>query len=173
MHSQGYFNAEELLLYLGEEIPFETKNIPQHGYHLLRYLTGRYPDQYIFRTTLNSEIQLKSFELLSRETEFLKLDDIKNIAVTIIDIRNNKLLAYHGNGPSQSGNFSYVDVAQAPRSYGSLLKPLLYAHALETSTFLPNEMIADIPTAIGDFQPENFDKNTEGSTTGRNDHTIT
>ncbi len=50
MHSQGYFNAEELLLYLGEEIPFETKNIPQHGYHLLRYLTGRYPDQYIFRT---------------------------------------------------------------------------------------------------------------------------
>ncbi|MBK9564277.1 MAG: hypothetical protein IPO37_03515 [Saprospiraceae bacterium] len=52
--------------------------------------------------------------MLSRETEFLKLDDIKNIAVTIIDIRNNKLLAYHGNGPSQSGNFSYVDVAQAP-----------------------------------------------------------
>lgn len=163
MHSQGYFNAEELLLYLGEEIPFETKNIPQHGYHLLRYLTGRYPDQYIFRTTLNSEIQLKSFELLSRETEFLKLDDIKNIAVTIIDIRNNKLLAYHGNGPSQSGNFSYVDVAQAPRSYGSLLKPLLYAHALETSTFLPNEMIADIPTAIGDFQPENFDKKYRGA----------
>ncbi len=106
---------------------------------------------------------IKKFWIAISWNRIFKLDDIKNIVVTIIDIRNNKLLAYHGNGPSQSGNFSYVDVAQAPRSYGSLLKPLLYAHALETSTFLPNEMIADIPTAIGDFQPENFDKKYRGA----------
>lgn len=163
LHKNGYFNEEELLLYLGEEIPHETKTIPQYGYHLLRYLSNKYPDKYIFHSTILSDIQLKTYEILSREAEFLKIDDIKNMAVTIIDVSTNKLIAYHGNSPAETGKFSYVDIIQSPRSYGSLLKPLLYAHALETSYFLPNEMIADIPTSIGEFQPENFDKKYRGA----------
>jgi penicillin-binding protein 1C len=163
LQKKGFFSGEELVLYLGEEIPIETKTIPQFGYHLLSYLKERYPHHYIFRTTMDTDLQFKTYELLSRESEFLRIDDIKNMAITIIDVRTNTLLAYHGNSPSQNNKFSYVDIIQAPRSYGSLLKPILYAHALETSQFLPNEMIADIPTAIGDFQPENFDKKYRGA----------
>jgi penicillin-binding protein 1C len=163
LNRKGYFDHSELELYLGEDLPGETKTLPQYAYHLLSYLKSKYPDKYIFRTTLPSGMQLRTYELLERESAFLRPDDIRNMAVVVIDIQKNKVLAYHGNAPDLSSSFSYVDVAQSPRSYGSLLKPLLYAYALEMAQFLPNEMIADIPTSIGDFQPENFDKKYRGA----------
>src|SRR5690606_1286470 len=58
---------------------------------------------------------------------------------------------------------NFVDVAQAPRSYGSLLKPFLYAYALEEGFILPGELVYDIPTVIGDFQPKNFDETFRGA----------
>ncbi len=162
LHSQGYFDASELELYLGEELPTETKAIPQIAYHSLLFMVKKYPNKNIFRSTIPYELQLRTQDLIERESSFLKMDDIRNLAAVVVDIQSNELLAYHGNVKNSEGGFSYVDIAQAPRSYGSLLKPLLYAHALETAQFLPNEMIPDIPTSIGDFQPENFDKKYRG-----------
>ena len=54
------------------------------------------------RQTMDTDLQFKTYELLSRESEFLRIDDIKNMAITIIDVRTNTLLAYHGNSPSQN-----------------------------------------------------------------------
>ncbi|MCB0660204.1 MAG: hypothetical protein KDC04_04670, partial [Saprospiraceae bacterium] len=88
---------------------------------------------------------------------------INNTSAIVIDVENNTLLSYIGNIPNQNGKFSYVDINQSPRSYGSLLKPLLYAYALEKGYFLSEELVADIPTNIGDFQPMNFDKKFRGA----------
>lgn len=163
LHGKGHFDASELELYLGEELPIETKAIPQNAYHALLFLAKKHPHQSVFRSTIPHDIQIRLEELLERESSFLKLDDIRNIAAVVIDVKTNQLIAYQGNVLASNGKFSYVDVAQAPRSYGSLLKPLLYAHTLETAQLLPNEFVADIPTSIGDFQPENFDKKYRGA----------
>ncbi|MCZ2337991.1 MAG: penicillin-binding protein 1C [Chitinophagales bacterium] len=163
LHDKGYFDASELGLYLGEELPTFTGEIPQYGYHLLKYLSKEYSDQSVYYTTVDYDIQLRTQELLERESSFLQADDINNLAAVILDVESNQLIAYHGNVRSKSGKFSYVDVAQAPRSYGSLLKPILFAHVLDIGELLPQEMIADIPTVIGDFQPENFDKKFRGA----------
>ena len=163
LHRKGYFDKSALDLYLGEDLPAETKEIPQLAYHALQYLTKRYPAQNVLYSTIPYEIQSRIVELTEREAAFLKTDDIRNLAAIVIDVKSNQLLAYQGNVKSLKDQFSYVDVAQAPRSFGSLLKPLLYAHALETNQLLPHEMIADIPTSIGDFQPENFDKKYRGA----------
>jgi len=163
LHHKGYFDKSELELYLDEELPVETKAIPQYAYHALLFLSKQFPDKNIFRSTIPYDIQIRIQELLDRESTFLKMDDIRNIAAVVLDITTNQLVAYQGNVKSGDGKFSYVDVAQSPRSYGSLLKPLLYAHTLETAQLLPNEMVADIPTSIGDFQPENFDKKYRGA----------
>lgn len=163
LQRKGYFDKSELELYLDEELPVETKAIPQYAYHTLLFLSKQFPDKNIFRSTIPYDIQIRIQELLDRESSFLKMDDIRNIAAVVVDITTNQLVAYQGNVKSEDGKFSYVDVAQSPRSYGSLLKPLLYAHALETAQLLPNEMVADIPTSIGDFQPENFDKKYRGA----------
>ncbi len=163
LNKKGYINDTDLELYLGEDIPTHTAEIPQNAYHLLLYLSKKYPDQKVFKSTVSQNIQQKTAELLQTEATFLQMDDINNMAAVIIDISNNNLVAYHGNIKNKNGKFSYVDIAQAPRSYGSLLKPLLYAHVLESGLLLPQELVADIPTSIGDFQPENFDKKYRGA----------
>jgi penicillin-binding protein 1C len=49
-----------------------------------------------------------------------------------------------------------VDVIKAPRSSGSILKPLLYASMLQEGQILPDALIPDIPTQLNGFRPENF-----------------
>ncbi len=51
-----------------------------------------------------------------------------------------------------------MDVVPAPRSTGSILKPLLYASMLEAGEVLPAQLVPDVPTHIGSFHPENFDR---------------
>ncbi|MBK9734774.1 MAG: penicillin-binding protein 1C [Saprospiraceae bacterium] len=163
LHKLRYFDLSELQLYLGEDIPTETKAIPQFAYHALMYLANTHPDTYIFRSTMPYDIQIRINELLIKESSFLKMDDIRNISAVIIDVKTNKLVSYIGNVSAEKNQFSYVDIAQSARSYGSLLKPLLYAYTIENTYLLPNEMVADIPTSIGDFQPMNFDKKFRGA----------
>lgn len=163
LNKKGYFDASDLQLYMDEDLPEVLQEIPQNAYHLLLFLAKSNPDKTIFHTTVNKEIQDNTLELIQREGNFLQSDDINNIATVVLDVQNNTLLAYHGNIRNKQNKFSYVDVAQAPRSYGSLLKPVLYAFALDQGAFLPHEFVADIPTAIGDFQPRNFDKKYRGA----------
>ncbi len=163
LQRKGYFDKQELSLYLEEDIPTTTYEIPQQAYHLLKFISNKHPEQFIFRSTIPYESQIKINDWLAQESSFLKMDDIRNISAIVIDIELNELVSYVGNVADPKGRFSYVDIAQAPRSYGSLLKPLLYAHAVDNGHLLPNEMVGDIPTYIGDFQPENFDKKYRGA----------
>ena len=163
LHDKGHFDAIDLALYIDEDLPVLLQEVPQSAYHLLLYLSKKYPGKNIFHTTLDKSIQESTLELISREGSFLQIDDINNLAVVVLDVQANQLVAYHGNIRNRQNQFSYVDIVQSPRSYGSLLKPLLYAYALDKGEFLPEELIADIPTAIGDFQPKNFDRKYRGA----------
>jgi penicillin-binding protein 1C len=60
-----------------------------------------------------------------------------------------------------------VDVITAPRSTGSILKPYLYAMALESGDLLPNALLRDVPTQIGKYRPENFYHNYDGVVVAR------
>lgn len=162
LYKKGLFDHSELAIYQDEDIPMETKSLPQNAYHALIFLSQQYPKQYIYKSTISTNLQLKVQDILETESAFLKMDDIRNLSAIIIDVSTNQLLSYIGNVKNENGKFSYVDIVQAPRSYGSLLKPLLYAYTLESAYLLPHEMVADIPTAIGEFQPENFDKKYRG-----------
>jgi penicillin-binding protein 1C len=51
-----------------------------------------------------------------------------------------------------------VDIVQRPRSTGSILKPFLHAAALDASLLLPQMLVADVPTQLRGFRPENFDR---------------
>lgn len=163
LHKKGFFDQSELHLYEEEDLPTTTKSIPQQAYHLLQLMSKKHPEVYVFHSTVPEVMQSKIYDLLEREASFLIQEDIRNHACVVIDVQNNELMSYHGNISGNNQSFSYVDIVQSPRSYGSLLKPILYAHALETGQFLPNELVADIPTAIGEFQPENFDKKYRGA----------
>lgn len=164
LHNSNYFSFEDLVIFIDEDLPFEVRNIPQQNIHLLQFLAKKYPQQNLFVTTCPYYLQKSVNEIIEKESEFLKIDDIRNAAAIVIDVQSNELLAYTGNvQTNNSGKQNYVDIIQAPRSYGSLLKPLLYGYAIESGQVLPKEMILDIPTSIGDFRPMNFDKKFRGA----------
>ena len=56
-----------------------------------------------------------------------------------------------------------MDIAAAPRSTGSILKPFLYAAALEEGIILPRTLLPDIPVNLGGFAPQNFDRQFYGA----------
>jgi penicillin-binding protein 1C len=157
----GYIPADDLAIYQSESLPQFIHKLPQHGYHLLTYLSKEHPGLTIYKTTIPFQTQTRIEELVAMESSIYQREDINNMAVVVIDVESNSLKTYIGNTKGKNG-FSYVDIAQAPRSYGSLLKPLLYTYALEHGHILPNQLIEDIPTAIGDFQPVNFDEKYRG-----------
>lgn len=157
LYRLGRITKDELDLALSEDLPTHTKEIPQHAYHFLSFLKKQQPKTYLHQSTLNYELQLKVQDLVQEESNFLQINDIDNAAAIVVDINTNELLTYVGN-TKQKNKFSYIDISQSYRSYGSLLKPLLYAYSLDKNYLLPHELIADIPTTIGDFSPMNFDR---------------
>ena len=56
-----------------------------------------------------------------------------------------------------------MDIARAPRSTGSILKPFLYCAALQEGVILPRTLLADTPVNLSGFTPENFDRQFHGA----------
>lgn len=163
LKDRGHISASDLEVYMDEDLPNELFDIPQSAYHLLQYATSIHQDRPVIESTVSGPIQHQLNKLLAEEATFMQIENIGNVAAVVINIQDNSLVAYTGNIRGSDGRFDYVDAGRSLRSYGSLLKPFLYAEALESGTYLPDELIPDIPTAIGDFRPKNFDKKFRGA----------
>jgi penicillin-binding protein 1C len=81
----------------------------------------------------------------------------------VIDIQNRNVISYVGNAPTDKDHDKDVDIISAPRSTGSILKPLLYASMLDSGELLPNTLVADIPTQISGYAPQNFNLTFDGA----------
>ena len=150
-------------LALTEPLPSEPLLLPQIAPHLVSLLYRTDKGHYI-QTTLEKGFQQQIESLLSRwNAEFMR-SDIRNIAALVIDVMNNEITAYCGNvnfNEKKSGN--QVDIIHAPRSTGSILKPLLYCAMLQEGELLPNTLLPDIPLNINGFAPQNFDLQFNGA----------
>lgn len=88
----------------------------------------------------------------------LRQRGIRDLAAIIVEVESGEPAAYCGNSDlSFDRDGKWVDIARSPRSSGSILKPLLYAAALEQGTILPNSLLPDVPMDFGGFAPKNFD----------------
>jgi len=120
------------------------------------------------RTTIKKEFQVHIEQLLTRHLNFLHSQGIQNGAVLVAETRTGKVRAYLGsqdffdsqNGGQNDGIFS-------SRSTGSILKPFLYALALDEGIILPPTLIKDIPSYFGTFSPSNANKKYDGLVTAK------
>ena len=163
MAENGVINKDELPILTAEPLPRKPFDLPQEALHLLEYLRQRHPGEHLFETSLKSPIQKRTNRIVRRSLDQLEPKGIRSAAAMVIDIETNELLAYCGNTPDGLGRMRYVDLIHAPRSYGSLLKPFLYAFALEKGALLPKEFISDVPMHIRGFEPDNFDEKFRGA----------
>ncbi len=165
LYEEGKLLEMDYQLAIEEEIPEKLKPFPHEATHLLMRLKNEYPNQHIFYTKLKREHQNFANDILESHQNELRKNGINNAACIIADVRSGNVLAYVGNTGvfSNHGEHSFVDVASAPRSTGSILKPFLYAYALSKGEFLPNTLVPDIPKRYGDFSPRNFNLGYDGA----------
>lgn len=146
-----------------EPLPDEPHPLPQIAPHLVSHFYKERNGQYT-RSTIDRGIQTHIENLAERWSNEFNRSDIRNLAILVIDIPANQVIAYCGNvhfDRKQSGN--QVDVIQAPRSTGSILKPFLYYAMLQEGSLLPDMLLPDIPININGFTPQNFSLQYEGA----------
>ena len=148
-----------------EPIPGKPQALPQHAPHLLNRFKTEYKGRTRITSTLNYELQLKINALLKRYNNRYRANDINNISALVLDVKQGTVAAYAGNiyQPENKELESHVDMIRAPRSPGSTLKPLLYASMLNDGFILPRTLIADVPTQIGGYSPQNYDLGYDGA----------
>ncbi|WP_458409463.1 penicillin-binding protein 1C [Bacteroides congonensis] len=146
-----------------EPLPDEPHPLPQTAPHLVSRFYKERNGQYT-RSTIDRGIQTHIEDLAERWSNEFNRSDIRNLAILVIDIPANQVIAYCGNvhfDRKQGGN--QVDVIQAPRSTGSILKPFLYYAMLQEGSLLPDMLLPDIPININGFTPQNFSMQYEGA----------
>ena len=150
-------------LAISEPLPDEPHALP----HIAPYLVSRFYQERngeYSRSTINKGIQTQVEDLAERWSNEFRRSDIRNLAILVIDIPSNQVVAYCGNvhfDRKQGGN--QVDVIQAPRSTGSILKPFLYYAMLQEGSLLPDMLLPDVPVNINGFTPQNFSMQFEGA----------
>ena len=163
MNEQGIIDASTASLAKLEPIPDQPLALPQLAPHLLQRfkadIQGQPEVPTRVTTSIKSTLQRRVNEILERHHDVLKGNGINNLAAVVIDVETGQAVAYTGNISHREDSTmqSDVDVANAPRSPGSTLKPLLYASILHDGQILPNSLVPDIPTQILSFHPKNFD----------------
>ena len=150
-------------LAISEPLPDEPHPLPQIAPYLVSRFYQERNGEYS-RSTINKGIQTQIEDLAERWSNEFRRSDIRNLAILVIDIPSNQVVAYCGNvhfDQKQGGN--QVDVIQAPRSTGSILKPFLYYAMLQEGSLLPKMLLPDVPVNINGFTPQNFSMQFEGA----------
>ncbi|MBX2828778.1 MAG: penicillin-binding protein 1C [Flavobacteriaceae bacterium] len=162
LHEKGIIDALTYELALEEALPGKPLPLPQLAPHLSEKIKSNYPGERI-STTVEAHLQEKVNRISTDHHYLLKQNEIHNLAVLILDVNTREVLSYIGNAPTTEENNNFVDVINKPRSTGSILKPFLYAAALEGGDILPRTLLTDVPTIINGYSPENFNGRFDGA----------
>ncbi|GHT10363.1 penicillin-binding protein 1C [Bacteroidia bacterium] len=163
LQEKGIIDETTCDLALSEDLPGEPLALPQIAPHLVDYFYQHNKGKQCI-STIDKNIQLHTEDVLERWNREFRQSDIRNMAAIVIDVQKNQVIAYCGNvqfNENNSGN--QVDIIQADRSTGSILKPFLYCAALQEGEILPRTLLPDIPVNINGFSPQNFNLQFEGA----------
>jgi len=149
-------------LALQEKLPQKPYKIPQIAPHLLQNVVKNFKGEKI-KTSVEINLQGTVNGIVKKHYNELNQNQINNMAVLVLDVKTRKVKAYIGNSPTTKQHQKDVDIIDKPRSTGSILKPFLYAAMLDAGDILPNTLIADVPTKIGGYAPQNFNKEFDGA----------
>ncbi len=145
-----------------EEIPRRPAKLNQSASHFMHFASER-KNQSLIHSTIDANIQEKCLQIAETEGNKLKANFIDNMAILVLDIEEETVLAYVGNLKNTGyDNHEFTDMVQAQRSTGSILKPFLYTAALGDGLITEKSFLPDYPFSIGGFTTENYNKDHTG-----------
>lgn len=164
----GALDDMDYQLAVAEPIPAAPRALPRLAPHLLQWARVQGHDQQRIVSTVQASLQRRVREVVRDHHQLLRLKQIHNAAALVLDVSTGHVLAYVGNAPAEDGGrHEFVDVVQAPRSTGSMLKPFLYAALADEGRLLPTMLQPDVPTLINGFAPQNFSRQYDGAVPAR------
>ncbi|WP_139453001.1 penicillin-binding protein 1C [Campylobacter armoricus] len=159
-----YFSKDILDLAKAEKLPnFKPrKNLAPH---LARRLLE---NEEKVVSSIDKNLQIKFEEKAKEYSNKLHQKGIKNLAILLADTKTNKALAYVGSNDFYDfTTLGQVDGVIAKRSVGSVLKPLLFALAIDEGLIVPDSLMLDVPTFFSNFAPQNANKKYHGFVSAR------
>ncbi|WP_176214755.1 penicillin-binding protein 1C [Reichenbachiella faecimaris] len=163
LHQNGYFDATTLTLAKAEELPGQPHDLPQLAPHLLGQLIKDGKKGLRNQVTLDVSLQNTVTRLTENHVQQLNANYIFNGAALVVELLSGETKAYVGNVNAEEIHSPSVDVIQAKRSTGSLLKPFLYAAAIDEGQLSPKQLLGDYPVFFEGFAPRNFDLQYHGA----------
>lgn len=165
LQQAGVIDAETCELSKQEPLPGKPHPIPQIAPHLMQRSAKEGFSGKRVVSTIDGHLQERLNEIVENHHKILKANEIHNACAIVLDVNTGNVLAYVGN-TNNAGSPEYnsdVDVINAPRSTGSVLKPFLFASMLNDGALLPGTLIPDIPTQIAGYVPQNYNMTFDGA----------
>ncbi|WP_166920878.1 penicillin-binding protein 1C [Flavobacterium poyangense] len=162
LHKEGSIDKQTYELSIEEPLPQKPYNLPQIAPHLLQRVAKNAEGTRV-RTTVDVALQNRVNQIAKYYYNQYRQNEVNNLAILVIDVQDRNVISYVGNSPTDRDHQKDVDIIAAPRSTGSILKPLLYAAMLDDGELLPNTLVADIPTQIAGYTPQNFNLTFDGA----------
>jgi len=149
-------------LAVSEPLPGKPGQLPDLAHHLLNKCASP-TNQAVVRTTIDRGLQIAAQRIIDQQMPRLKGNQIYNAACVVADIKTGKILAYIGNADWNDPHGGAVDMIEARRSTGSILKPFLFTAMLDDSKMMPNALMPDLPLYFSGYAPQNFDLQFRGA----------
>ncbi|MDH6307330.1 penicillin-binding protein 1C [Dysgonomonas sp. PFB1-18] len=163
LYQRNILDEVDYELAISEPLPFQPQALPQIAPHLVARLYRQKAGEYIV-STIDRQQQERTENILARWNAEFAQNGIKNIAAIIFDVEKNEVVAYCGNVDFERDiSANQVDIIQAPRSTGSILKPFLYCAMLQEGLLLPDQLLPDVPINLNGFAPKNFSLQYDGA----------
>ncbi len=153
MQAAGVLEIDDLHALRDQKLALRKSHLAVQATHFVQYL---YKTANLLKisgatakltTTLDAVLQNRAQAILDQRIASLRLHNVRNGAVLIVDHHTRDILAWVNAGQLDTAvPGSFIDAVTTPRQPGSTLKPLLYALALE-SGWSAATLIDDSPLA--------------------------
>ena len=159
--AEKVFTEKEIADALQEPLTATRGSVPHYIPHLAWKLKQAGAPS--VKTHINMNTQARVEKLVLDYSRIVRLKNIRNAAVVIIDNNTRHVIAYLGSADfTDTTDGGQVNGAAAIRQPGSTLKPLLYGLCIDQGLLTPKMMISDVAINYNGYTPENYDRKFNG-----------
>ncbi|MBN1132191.1 MAG: penicillin-binding protein 1C [Bacteroidales bacterium] len=165
MREKNLIDSLTCILACTEPLPGAPLPLPDLAPHVTDMFLKTNGSARRYETTLSSALQVRVNEITDIHHIRLSENQVHNLSCLVMEVESGNVLAYVGNkgGYNEREHGNSVDVVRAPRSTGSILKPLLFAGMLDRGLMLPSALVPDVPVRYSGFAPKNYNRDYEGA----------
>ncbi|MDM2933155.1 peptidoglycan glycosyltransferase PbpC [Citrobacter sp. Cu233] len=160
MATQGIWPTKQVQESREEPVWLAPRQMPQLAPLFSRMMLSKSHSDKIL-TTLDAGLQ-RQLEELAQSWKG-RLPARTSLAMIVVDHTDMSVRGWVGSvDMNDDTRFGHVDMVNAIRSPGSVLKPFVYGLALDDGLIHPASLLQDVPRRTGDYRPGNFDSGFHG-----------